>query len=68
MKDMPSRIADAMYRQIQSRGYAAPVDVLMDIGVLDKTKYDDWRAGRVPFSSPVSSAAATLASSILVTT
>lgn len=39
MKDMPSKIADAMYRQCQSRGYAAPVDVLMDIGVLDKAKY-----------------------------
>ena len=46
MKDMPSKVADAMYHQIQSRGYAAPVDVLMDIGVLEKKKYDDWRAAR----------------------
>ena len=56
MKDMPSRIADAMYRQIQSRGYAAPVDVLMDIGVLEKKKYDDWRVGRVPFLEAVCTA------------
>lgn len=28
MKDMPSKISDAMYRQCKSRGYAAPVDVL----------------------------------------
>ena len=56
MKDMPSRIADAMYRQCQSRGFAAPVDVLMDIGVLDKRKYDEWRAGRVPFLEAVCSA------------
>lgn len=49
MKYMPSRIANAMYRQIHSRGYATSVDVLMYIGVLEKSKYDDWRAGRVPF-------------------
>ena len=56
MKDMPSRIVDAMYRQIHSQGYAAPVDVLMDIGVLEKKKYDDWRAGRVPFLEAVCTA------------
>ena len=56
MKDMPSKIHDAMYRQIQSRGYAAPVDVLMDIGVLDRRKYDDWRAGRVPYLEAVCTA------------
>ncbi|MBR1710536.1 MAG: hypothetical protein IJ719_17210 [Clostridia bacterium] len=56
MKDIPSKVADAMYRQIHSRSYAAPVDVLMDIGVLDKAKYDDWRAGRVPFLEAVCTA------------
>ena len=49
MKDMPTKVHDSMYRQCQKRGYAAPVDVLMDIGVLDKTRYDDWRAGRIPY-------------------
>ena len=39
-----------MYHQCQNRGYAAPVDVLlMDIGVLPKQKYEDWRFGRVPY-------------------
>ena len=56
MKDMQAKVADAMYRQCQSRGYAAPVDVLMDIGVLDKARYDDWRAGRVPFLEAVCTA------------
>lgn len=56
MKDMQSKVADAMYRQIQSRGYAAPVDVLMDIGVLAKNKYDDWRAGRISFLEAVCTA------------
>lgn len=42
MKDMPSRVAEAMYHQIQNRGFTAPADVLIDVGVLDKKKYDDW--------------------------
>ena len=32
-----------MDRQCSERGYAAPVDVLMDIGVLSKQKYEEWR-------------------------
>ena len=53
MKDMPSKVADAMYSQCQARGFCAPADVLMDIGVLDRARYDDWRAGRVPFLEAV---------------
>lgn len=40
------RVHSAMYHQCQSWDYAAPVDVLMDIGVLSKKKYEDWRTGR----------------------
>jgi len=42
-------------KKCKSRGFAAPVDVLMDIGVLDKKKYDDWRHGRVPYLEAVCS-------------
>ena len=38
-----------MHRQILSRGYAAPVDVLMDIGALSKEDYEAWRRGRVDY-------------------
>ena len=38
-----------MYRQCRDRGFAAPVDVLMDIGVLQKDKYEDWRFGRISY-------------------
>ena len=53
MKDMKNKVHDAMHQQILFRGYVAPVDVLMDIGVLDKSKYDDWRAGRIPYLEAV---------------
>lgn len=38
-----------MYRQCRDRGFATPVDVLMDIGVLQKDKYEDWRFGRISY-------------------
>ncbi|WP_243124711.1 hypothetical protein [Eubacterium limosum] len=46
---MISRVQDSMYRQCKKRGYAVPVDVLMDVGVLQKSKYEDWRFGWVSF-------------------
>ena len=33
--------------------YAAPVDVLVDIGVLPKQKYEDWRFGKVRYLEAV---------------
>ena len=47
--ELISKIHFSMYHQCQSRGYAAPVDVLLEIGVLPKRKYEDWRHGRVDY-------------------
>ena len=47
--ELIGKVHSAMCHQCQSRGYAAPVDVLIDIGVLPKQKYEDWRFGRVPY-------------------
>lgn len=43
----------AVYQQCKKRGYATPIDVLMDIGVLPKSKYEDWRFGRVAYLEAV---------------
>ena len=48
MKDLTGKIQDAVYQNIQRKGFVAPVDVLMDIGVLEKKDYDSWRPGQVP--------------------
>ena len=48
-----SKVQDSMYQQCQKRGYATPVDVLMDVGMLQKSKYEDWRFGRVSFLESV---------------
>lgn len=34
--ELIGKVHSSMYHQCQKRGYAAPVDVLMDIGVLPK--------------------------------
>jgi hypothetical protein len=48
-RELIGKVHSAVYHQCQSRGYAAPVDVLMDISVLPKKKYEDWRRGRVDY-------------------
>ena len=48
-QELIAKVNSSMYRQCRDRGFAAPVDVLMDIGVLQKDKYDDWRFGRIPY-------------------
>lgn len=51
--ELIAKVHSAMYHQCKNRGYAAPVDVLMDIGVLTKEKYEDWRHGHVPYLEAV---------------
>lgn len=38
-----------MYLQCKKRGYATAVDVLMDIGILAKDKYEAWRFGQISY-------------------
>lgn len=51
--ELIAKVNSAIYHRCKDRGYAAPVDVLMDIGVLTKEKYEDWRHGRVPYLEAV---------------
>lgn len=38
-----------MYQQLKERGYAAPVDMLMDLELLSKKDYELWRNGKIPY-------------------
>ncbi len=51
--ELISKVRSSIYHQCQKRGYAAPVDVLMDIGALPKQKCEDWRLGRVSYLEAV---------------
>ena len=52
-KELIGKVHSAVYHQCQQRGYAAPVDVLMDVGVLPMQKYEDWRYGKVSYLEQV---------------
>ena len=51
--ELIGKVYSAVYHQCQQRGYAAPADVLVDIGVLPKQKYEDWRFGKVRYLEAV---------------
>lgn len=52
-KNIKGQIHNAMYQNIRKKGWVAPVDVLLDIGVLSKENYENWRGGKVPFLEKV---------------
>ena len=54
--ELVKKVNVSMYQQIQRRGYATPVDVLMDTGILSKQKYEDWRYGKVDYLERVCTA------------
>ena len=47
------KVNEAAENQRQQRGYIAPVDVLMEIGVLTKQNYEAWRFGKVSYIEKV---------------
>ena len=53
-KELIGKVHSAVYHQCRSRGYATPVDVLMDVGYLSKQDYENWRYGCVDFLERVS--------------
>ncbi|MBC5744896.1 hypothetical protein FMM74_015240 [Lachnospiraceae bacterium MD308] len=52
-RELIGKIHSAVYHQCQQRGYTAPADVLVDIGVLPKQKYEEWRFGKVQYLEQV---------------
>jgi len=47
--NLTGQVHNSMYHQLRARGYAAPVDVLIDLDVLSRTDYENWRFGKVDY-------------------
>ncbi len=47
--ELRKNVRKAVTQQCQRRGYAVPVDVLMDIGVLKHKDYENWRFGKIRY-------------------
>lgn len=52
-KEVIGEVHNSMYQQWKKRGYATPVDTLMDCGVLSKKAYEEWRFGKVQYLEKV---------------
>lgn len=48
-KELVGKVNSSMYHQWQERGFATPIDTLMDCGVLTKKAYEEWRFGKVSY-------------------
>lgn len=48
-RELGAKVRSAVYLQCRNRGFAAPVDVLMEIGYLSKQDCENWRYGRVDY-------------------
>lgn len=48
-KELQNKVNSAMYTLVRDKGFAAPIDVLMVVGVLSKADYENWRYGRVDY-------------------
>lgn len=54
--ELTQKVHQAVAYQCQTRGYATVVDVLMDIGILTKQNYNNWRLGKVAYLEQVCNA------------
>jgi len=52
-KDLHTKVHAAMYKLIREKGVASPVEVLIEIGVLTKEDYENWRFGRIHYLESV---------------
>ena len=51
--ELVKAVGSSMYQQIKEKGYATAVDTLMDMHILSKPDYENWRNGRVPYLEKV---------------
>lgn len=48
-KNIAGQVHNAVYQNIQKKGYASSTDVLIFLGVLSKESYENWRFGKVDY-------------------
>lgn len=52
-RDLKDKVRSAAYEMLKTQGFITVVDVLMQVGVLSKKDYEDWRLGKVPYLEKV---------------
>jgi len=52
-KELHAKVHSVSYNLMEATGIVTPVDVLMKIGILSKSDYENWRNGKVPYLEKV---------------
>lgn len=47
--EIVGKVHSSLYHQLQKSGFAAPVQVLLDLGILSKEDYERWRFVKVDY-------------------
>lgn len=51
--EVTEKVQTAMIKQLANRGFATPIDILLDLGLLTKANYELWRKGQVSYLEKV---------------
>ena len=49
MKNREEKIRKSIIRQVDEKGVVTIVDTFIDVGILDKVDYENWRKGRITY-------------------
>jgi uncharacterized protein YfkK (UPF0435 family) len=52
-KQLKAKTLNAFNRLIDSKGFVAPIDVFIELGILSSNDYENWRCGRVRYLEQV---------------
>ncbi|GHU77910.1 hypothetical protein AGMMS49992_27160 [Clostridia bacterium] len=47
--ELKTKVHSSMYLNCKAKGFVAPVDVLLDSGIVTKKLLEDWRFGRITY-------------------
>lgn len=48
-EELAKKVKQIVHRNCYTKGYICSADLLMDLGVLKKKAYEDWRFGRIDY-------------------
>lgn len=54
-QELRNKVSGACIKLLKEKGFIAPIDVLLEIGVIDKKRFLDWKNGKVPYLERVCS-------------
>lgn len=48
-RELKIKVQSSLYHQLQTKGYASPIQTLLDLNILSKEDYERWHKGKVDY-------------------